>query len=298
LNKANPDVKAKQQSLTTDIDPSIPNMLMSDERRLAQVILNLLSNAIKFTPEQGSIQLHAFIDSTQDETVTVQIEVIDNGIGISQEQQKNLFKAFEQVESGINRNFGGTGLGLVICKNIVELMDGEIWVESAPGEGATFAFTVRLQRGTDKENSSLGYDGSTEKKNIGLERDVFSRTQVLLVEDVEINREIIMALLKDTGLIFECAVNGRQALDMVEAAPDRYDIIFMDVEMPLMNGYEATRNIRALPCLQGDTRLPIIAMTANVFKSDIEECLAAGMDDHVGKPIDIEKLLQVLHKYI
>jgi len=284
----------KGQVLYVSVANNIPQIVIGDDKRLAQVITNLLSNAIKFTPKDGEINLNITSTDEADGYFELHVDVSDSGIGISPEQQKNLFKAFEQAESGINRNFGGTGLGLVICKSIVELMDGRIWVESSLGEGATFSFTVKLQRGTEDKHSTKKSDAGLQNQ----ERDVFSRTQVLLVEDVEINREIIMALLKDTGLIFECAENGRQALDMVEAAPNRYDIIFMDVEMPLMNGYEATRNIRALPCLQGDTRLPIIAMTANVFKSDIEECLAAGMDDHVGKPIDIEKLLQVLHKYI
>jgi len=288
----------KGQVLYVSVANNIPQIVIGDNQRLAQVITNLLSNAIKFTPKDGTINLNVSLADEADEHFQLYVEVSDSGIGMSPEQQKNLFKAFEQAESGINRNFGGTGLGLVICKKIVELMDGSMWVESAPGEGSTFAFTVKLLRGTEDEHTLQKSETGVDKQNTGLDRDVFSRTQVLLVEDVEINREIIMALLKDTGLVFECAVNGKQALDMVEAAPDRYDIIFMDVEMPLMNGYEATRNIRALPCLQGDTRLPIIAMTANVFKSDIEECLAAGMDDHVGKPIDIDNLLQVLHKYI
>ena len=288
----------KGQVLYVSVASNIPQIVIGDDQRLAQVITNLLSNAIKFTPKDGTINLNVSLTDETDEHFQLHVEVIDSGIGMSPEQQRNLFKAFEQAESGINRNFGGTGLGLVICKKIVELMGGSISVESAPGAGSTFAFNVKLLRGKEDESALQKSDTSTDKQKTDLECDVFSRTQVLLVEDVEINREIIMALLKDTGLVFECAVNGRQALDMVEAAPDKYDIIFMDVEMPLMNGYEATRNIRALPCLQGDTRLPIIAMTANVFKSDIDECLAAGMDDHVGKPIDIENLLQVLHKYI
>jgi len=142
------------------------------------------------------------------------------------------------------------------------------------------------------------FDGSyIHNEAMRLEHSNFAGKRLLLAEDIPINREIFIALMSDTGLIIDCAENGKEALDMVEAAPDRYDVILMDVQMPRMSGYEATRRIRALPALQG-VELPIIAMTANVFKSDIEECLAAGMDDHLGKPLDMEKVFQVLYKYL
>jgi len=283
LNKANPDIKKKQQSLTTDIDPSIPDTLIGDERRLEQVILNLLSNASKFTPEQGSIQINAFVRSVEYDTLAMQIEVIDNGIGISGEQREKLFIAFEQADGGADRKFGGAGLGLAISKHIVGLMGGEIWAESEPGKGSKFIFTVKTQIRTPetKDDAPVSLDGR----------------RLLLAEDVEINREIVMAMLEDTGLKIVCAENGRIALEMFSAAPDGYDVVLMDINMPVMDGLEATRRIRALGTPEG-ARVPVIAMTANVLMSEVETYIAAGMTDHIGKPVDFDKLLSKLYKYL
>jgi len=281
LNKANPDVKRKQQSLTTDIDPSIPETLVGDEKRLTQVILNLLSNAIKFTPEQGSVQINAFVHGVAEETLTMQIEVIDNGIGMSEDQREKLFIPFEQADGGIDRKYGGAGLELAISKHIVGLMGGEIWVESALGKGSKFAFTVQVQlRAPEpKDESPISLAGRV----------------ALLAEDVEINREIVMAMLENTGLQIVCAETGQEALDMFSSAPGQYDIILMDINMPVMDGLEATRRIRALETPEG-VRVPIIAMTANVLMSEVETYLSAGMTDHIGKPVDFDKLLNKLYK--
>ena len=283
LNKANPDIKKKQQALTTDIDPSIPDTLVSDEKRLTQVILSLLSNAIKFTPEQGFIQINAFVRGMEEETLTMQVEIIDTGIGMSGEQQERLFIPFEQVDGGIDRKFGGTGLGLAISRHIVELMDGEIWVESTTGKGSTVSFTIKAQvKAPEAQDAGqVSLDGKT----------------VLLVEDVEINREIVMAILEDTGLVIECAENGQEALDMFSSDPDLYDIILMDINMPVMDGLEATRRIRALGTPEG-TGVPIVAMTANVLISEVESYISEGMTDHIGKPVDFDKLLSKLHYYL
>ena len=283
LNKAHPNIKAKQQSLTTDIDPSIPDALIGDEKRLAQVILHLLSNAGKFTPEQGSIQINAFVRQVEDETLTMQIEVVDNGIGVSKEQREKLFIPFEQVDGGMDRKFGGAGLGLALAKHIVELMDGEIRVESEQGKGAKFAFTIKaqLRAPATQDDSQVSLDGKT----------------ALLVEDVEINREIVMAMLESTGLHIECAENGREALDVFTTNPDKFDVILMDINMPEMDGVEATRRIRALDAPAG-ARVPIIAVTANVLMSEVDTYLAAGMNDHIGKPVDFDKLVNKLHKYL
>jgi len=283
LNAVNQDVRKKQQTLTTDIDPSIPDVLIGDGRRLSQVILNLLFNAIKFTPEQGSIQINAFVRDVDDDTLTMQIEVIDNGIGMSKEQQNRLFIPFEQADGGIDRKFGGAGLGLAISKHIIDLMNGGIWVESEPGKGSKFAFTMKAQLKTPDTSgkSPVSLDGKT----------------ALLAEDVEINREIVMAILEDTGLRMECAENGREALEMFSAAPDRYSVILMDINMPEMDGVEASRRIRALDTPEA-ARVPIIAMTANVLMSEVEVYLSAGMTDHIGKPVDFDKLLNKLYKHI
>ena len=291
-------VEEKLQKLTVDVDNNIPRVIVGDDQRLAQVITNLLSNAVKFTPEGGKIQLEASLSEETDESCELRISVTDNGIGISPDKQGKLFDAFEQAESGTSRQYGGTGLGLAITKRIVELMGGRIWVESEVDKGAKFTFTVKVLRGKrcddseyeSNEHSILGKSGSANVCK-------FPGKRLLIAEDIEINREILISLLGGSELVIDCATNGKEALDMVEAAPDKYDVVFMDVQMPKMDGFEATRNIRALPALQG-VKLPIIAMTANVFKDDIDQCIAAGMDDHLGKPINMDMVFKKLQKYL
>jgi len=207
--------------------------------------------------------------------------VIDNGIGISDEQSEKLFIPFEQVNGGSDRQFGGAGLGLVISKHIVGLMDGEIKIESEPGKGSKFIFTIKTQMGVPevKNETPISLEGKT----------------ALLAEDVEINREIVMAMLEDTGLTIKCAENGRIALDMFSADPDLFDVILMDINMPEMDGVEATKHIRELDIDKAKS-IPIIAMTANVLMSEVEAYLRIGVTDHVGKPVDFDKLLSKLDK--
>ncbi|MCL2678110.1 MAG: ATP-binding protein, partial [Clostridiales bacterium] len=283
LNKANPEVKKKQQSLTANIDPSIPDTLMGDERRLAQVILNLLANAVKFTPEQGLIQINAFVRGVEEEKLTMQIEVIDNGLGMTKEQREKLFIPFEQADGGITRKAGGAGLGLAISKHIIGLMGGEIWAESQFGKGSKFSFTVKaqLKAPAAKDDAPLSLEGKT----------------ALLAEDVEINREIVIAMLEGSGLQIVCAENGRATVEAFSADPGRFDVILMDINMPEMDGVEAARRIRTLATPQS-ARVPIIAMTANVLMSEVDKYLAAGMTDHIGKPVDFDKLLSKLYKYL
>jgi CheY-like chemotaxis protein len=285
-------VDEKRQRLTLNVDKNIPCVIEGDDQRLTQVITNLLANAVKFTPDEGEILLDASLLMEADDECELRIEVADSGIGISLEQQNNLFNAFTQAESGTSRQYGGTGLGLAISKRIIELMDGRIWIESELGKGAKFIFTVMVKRG---ENENLGSDISDV--NSASIYGEFKGKRMLLAEDIEINREILMTLLEDTLIEIECAENGAEALRMIEADPDRYDVVFMDIQMPEMDGLEATRRIRALPGHQRD-KLPIIAMTANVFKDDIEACFAAGMDSHIGKPLDIDKVVDTLRKYL
>jgi len=289
----------KKQSLTVNIDNTVPKYLMGDDQHLAQVITNLLSNAIKFTPEGGEVKLLASLISESDGECELRIEVSDTGIGISPEQQKKLFGMFEQAESGISRRFGGTGLGLVISKRIIELMGGRIWVESELGSGAHFIFTIRAKRSEYAgDNNGEYFDKkTTQSDSTGYMDGRFNGKKMLLAEDIDINREIIVSLLENTGLLIDCAENGEEALDKVVAATQMYDIILMDVQMPIMDGLEATRRIRALPLNKG-SKLPIIAMTANVFKEDIEACLEAGMNDHLSKPLDIEKVFEALSNYL
>jgi CheY-like chemotaxis protein len=256
-------------------------------------MVNLLSNAVKFSPELGEIGLVVTLADEKDGICEIRVEVSYNGMGISREQQKKLFRAFEQADSGISREFGGTGLGLSISKHIVDLMDGRIWVESEQGEGARFIFTVKVKRGTDNVDFTLASDIKPELNVNGR----FVGKKLLVVEDVEINREILISLLQNTGIDIDSAQNGLEAVEMIIDAPDRYDVVLMDIQMPKMDGFEATRRIRALTAHRS-LSFPIIAMTAHVFTSDIEECLAAGMNDHIGKPFDIEDVLKKLHKYL
>jgi CheY-like chemotaxis protein len=258
-----------------------------------------LSNAVKFTPEGGDIHLAAFLEDSPedipDESCKLRIEIADNGIGISREQQEKLFDAFEQVQSGTSREHGGTGLGLAISKRIVELMGGRLWVESELGKGAKFIFTAKALRGRSDE---AAIDEGISKADTVAE-NYFPGKRLLVAEDIEINREILETLLEDSGLIITCAETGKEALEMVAADPEKFDIVFMDLQMPQMDGLEATRHIRALPAAaQRHKKLPIIAMTANVFKEDIEACLEAGMDDHLGKPMDIDRVMEVLHTHL
>ena len=285
----------KNQKLSLNISKDIPEELVGDEYRLVQVLTNLMSNAVKFTPENGKISLEAKLfemaQNGTDEAVTILFEVIDSGIGISEEQKGRLFKAFEQAENSTSRRFGGTGLGLTISKHIVELMGGKIWVESQPGEGSKFSFTVPLMQSTSIPPSevSLASDDVAAVK--------FGNRNVLLCEDIDLNREIVEILLSGFGLKIDHAENGIEAIEKFSANPDKYDIILMDLQMPLMDGLEATRQIRKLPLERAGT-IPIVAMTANVFKEDVEQCIDAGMNDHIGKPIDIDMLIKTLKKYI
>ena len=421
-------VEEKQHNFFVDIDESIPNTLIGDDQRLAQVIANLLSNAVKFTPEGGNIRLVARLMGKEDGIYTIKIEVSDNGIGISEEQQARLFISFQQADSSTSRKFGGTGLGLVISRRLVELMGGHIWVKSTEGKGSTFAFTFHAERGNDRRKNLLSkeiswnnvrlliidddpemleyfrgevtrlsiscdlapsgeaamdmitknglYDiyyidwnmpgmngievasqinklsagkssmiimiSSTEwdvikenAKKAGVDRflqkplfhsdivnslnecfgvtqdkientqseiEDFSGFRILLVEDVEINREIVLALLEPANLTIDCAENGKIALEKVQEAQEPYNLIFMDLQMPEMDGYEATRKIREFEASTKQETVPIstpiIAMTANVFREDVEKCLEAGMDSHIGKPLDLEKVMQKLRMYL
>jgi signal transduction histidine kinase len=289
-------VEEKGQRFSAHIDEDIPDMLVGDDQRLAQVIANLLSNAVKFTPEGGAIVLDARHMGEDGGLAALRIEVRDTGIGVSAEQQARLFQAFQQAESSTTRKFGGTGLGLAISKRIIEMMDGKIWVESEPNQGATFIFTVRLAHAAAAQRQGAA-SGGVKGKDAPAERASFAGHCVLLAEDVELNREIVLALLEPTGLAVDCAENGAVAVRMFSADPERYGMILMDVQMPEMDGYEATRRIRALDAPQAG-QIPIVAITANVFREDIDNCLAAGMNDHVGKPLNFDEVLEKLRTYL
>ena len=432
-NVVNHKITEKRQKFSIYFDQDIPEFLIGDDQRLAQVITNLMGNAVKFTPEEGIISINTYFSGEKNGVCEIKITVTDTGIGISQEQQARLFQSFQQAESSTSRKFGGTGLGLSISKNIVEMMGGKIWVESELGKGTAISFTVQLKRSSSdtlteyghkwsnvrvlvadndrgavefikkvtgnfgarcdtvsRGESALGlihqnglYDihfiawelpdvnclefvkalkeidskaartivavfsdtnafqmSENDAKNagikflftkplfpsniidttfevLGMEKYMENITEdaevlleghrILLAEDVEINREIVISLLEPTRLVIECAENGAMAVEMFESAADKYDMIFMDIQMPSMDGYEATRRIRKIEedraalmpqSMVRQKNIPIIAMTANVFREDVEKCLEAGMNDHVGKPININEVLMILKKYL
>ena len=410
----------KQQNLMVHIDCDIPDYLFGDDQRLVQVITNLMGNAVKFTPVEGSIMLDAKLKSLAEGVAEILVSVNDTGIGMTEAQKEYIFESFQQAEEGTTRKYGGTGLGLSISKRIVEMMDGQIWLETEPDKGSTFYFTVWMQvsnksytplqmgneqlknirvlvadndkvvleyfdeimrdfdmhcdtaiSGEDaltlvRENGSYDIyfidwkmpvmngveliqqlrpmnekasivimsaaevrDIDEEAKKAGANRymtkpifpsaiadviidylgadmqhgnptqpetaEIFKGYHVLIAEDVEINREIVQAILEPTLLGMDFAENGKEAVRLFTEAPEKYGMIFMDIQMPEMDGYEATQHIRALdnPWAEG---IPIVAMTANVYKEDVERCLVAGMNGHVGKPLNFDEVTEILRQ--
>ena len=283
----------KKQIINVNIDKSIPHTITGDDLRLAQVITNLLGNAVKFTPEEGTITLDTRLIGEEDGIYTIQIAIIDSGIGITNEQQKLLFRSFQQANSGTARKYGGTGLGLAISKNIIEKMGGKIELESEPGKGSSFSFTIKVKGSFNPVDTVL--DKEEKADNSG----IFRGYRVLLAEDVDINREIIEVLTEPTLLKIDCAEDGEEAAAMFERSPDDYDLILMDVQMPKMDGYEASAKIRETEKrIKSARKIPIIAMTANVFREDIEKCIKCGMNDHIGKPLDVDEFFNVMRKYL
>ena len=284
-------IDEKKQKFVLNLDETVPAVIVGDELRLTQVITNLLSNAVKFTPDNGTITLGVRCALGGEGTgATMRISVIDTGIGISAAQQARLFNAFEQLDGGTARQFGGTGLGLAISKRIVEMMGGNIWIESELGNGSTFVFTVPFEQAADDEPETAA---ELEDEKVPCLK---GRT-ILIAEDIDINREIIESALEKTGAGLVFAENGLEAVSAFEARPDRFDFVLMDIQMPLMDGYEATRTIRGLACPQAK-KVPIVAMTANVFQEDVERCLAAGANAHLGKPLDRVALFKKLSHYL
>lgn len=300
-------VKAREKeiSLTVQIDAGLPQYVRGDEIHLSQVIINLLSNAVKFTPEQGDVWLEAnLLDNYGYDDLLIEIKVTDTGIGVDPEDKEKIFIAFEQADGSVARTYGGTGLGLAISKQIVQLMGGTIDVKSGPnGIGSCFCFTTIVGRAHDNKGIAypgISYHGIADPDIVYQEQDApltFSDCRVMLVEDMEINREIVLAMLEDTKINITCFENGQLAVETFKKNPEAYDMIFMDVQMPVMDGLEATRRIRSINHPAAGS-MPIVAMTANAFTEDIALCKQAGMNDHIGKPIDMNILLGVLAKYL
>ena len=287
-------VDEKNQQFSMTVDPAIPQCLIGDEQRLWQVITNLLSNAVKFTPECGSVSLDIALMEKQNKSCLIGVSVTDTGIGISPEQQKKLFRSFVQADNSVSRRFGGTGLGLVISKKLVEMMGGELTVQSEENKGSCFYFSVWLAKAEENTVAELSSESSLDEQ--GDHANLFKGRRILLAEDIEVNREIVLTLLEHTGVSIDTAENGHEACNLFEKNSGRYDLILMDIHMPEMDGYEATRRIRASALPDGG-KVPILAMTANVFKEDIEHCLAVGMNGHLGKPLVMEEVINAMMKH-
>jgi PAS domain S-box-containing protein len=284
------DAHEKGLKVRVKIDDDVPHVYFADALRLGQVLTNLASNAVKFSHEGGNVTLSVSLAEAYESDVLVRFSVQDDGIGISKENQKKLFLSFSQAESSTNRKFGGTGLGLAICRKITELMGGEIRVESEEGAGSIFSFTARMQR-SDRETVI----SSTRESEKAMDRAVeqLRGARILLVEDNKMNQELAEELLRRNGLKVTIADNGLEALEHLET--ETFDGVLMDCQMPVMDGYEATRKIR------DDARyesLPVIAMTANVMETDRKKALASGMNDYIPKPVDPADMFIIMARWI
>ena len=265
----------------------LPGGLLGDQTALQQALLNYAANAIKFT-ETGSVTLQAGIIEEDAHSVLLRFTVEDTGIGIAADALPRLFSAFEQVDNTTTRKYGGTGLGLAITRRLAGLMGGTAGASSTPGQGSTFWFTARLRKQEDTVHQPAATASAACRSTPDL-----SQHRILLVEDEPINREVASMMLEDAGLVVDTAEDGLQAVDRLEK--QEYALILMDMQMPNMDGLEATRCIRRLPLGRA---VPIIAMTANAFEEDRSRCLAAGMDDFISKPADPERLIQVISHWL
>jgi signal transduction histidine kinase/CheY-like chemotaxis protein len=280
----------KGLEFTQTIAPNVPRFVRADPVRLRQILINLLSNAIKFTSE-GGVRLSVRAVGRRDERHLIRFEVADTGIGISRDVHARLFQPFVQADASTTRSYGGTGLGLAICKRLCALMDGDIGVESEPGCGSTFHFTVPMP---EVAEGSAGVSSTQDQPPAALPAPRNEPLSVLLVEDNVVNQKIAVRMLEKRGHRVALAAHGGEALAMLSET--RFDVMLMDCSMPVMDGFEATRRIRALEETRG-YRTPILAMTANAMEGDRERCLESGMDDYMSKPMRAEVLFDMLSKW-
>jgi len=287
-------LRANQKStrLSCEIDPALPRNVHGDSNRLTQVLINLTNNAIKFT-DNGLVRLKAIpIPQRNDTDLYIKFSIIDTGIGIPADKQQLIFEAFCQADSSTTRKHGGTGLGLAISSQLVTLMGSKIHVDSKPGEGSTFWFTCRLQKAQD--GAEDGVQARQPTISFPDQQDIIRGMKILVVEDEAINQMLMTALLTQFGFVVTTVENGKKAVE--KAAAEDYQLILMDLQMPDMDGFEATRRIKAMT--DRPNLPPIIALTAHAMGKDREKCLQAGMDDYLSKPISRDELYHVLIRHL
>ena len=286
-----PQTMVKGIDFFLKVDRHLPVAFMGDQVHVRQVLINLLSNALKFTPAGGQISLSCTVLEQRDIMFLVEFRVTDTGIGMKPDAVERLFLPFEQADVSTTRRFGGTGLGLSISKQLVEMMGGTIDVESTPGAGSSFFFSLWL---TEARAEDLPQKAVDEESDEPL--DLRGKT-ILLAEDAEINQLIACDMLERLHAKVDVAADGQEALDMFLAAPEKYALILMDVQMPVMDGHEATRSIRSSGAPRS-MEIPILALTANVFKEDVEAALAAGMNAHLKKPLDERQIRMTIRSVL
>ena len=285
--------REKGLELHSQLGPAVPEMVVGDPVRLRQILLNLIGNAVKFT-DAGAITVRCTLNPAPGEEKSLLFSVEDTGIGIAPEKMDHIFRAFAQEDGSTTRRFGGTGLGLTITRRLVELMNGRLWVESELGRGSRFCFTIAFGeaakpsvKAPDAPIAPAARSAAIAPPTAGL--------SMLLVEDHPVNQKLATALLQRRGYRVTLAENGRVAVD--KFSRDRFDFILMDMQMPEMDGIEATRAIRTLESQQQRARTPVIAMTANAMQGDRELCLAAGMDDYLSKPINAPEMFKTIERH-
>ena len=288
---------AKNLHLSAMVAQDMPVAVRGDPGRLRQVLTNLVCNAVKFTP-QGGIDVRATKESEGDTHVVLRFEVTDTGIGVPEEARACLFQPFSQVDASTTRKYGGTGLGLAICKQLVNLMGGQIGCRSAPGQGSTFWFTVRLEK-PGPAVSLLNVSPEIAQRPVDLPvprlpADIRRRTRILIAEDNAFNQKVVLRQVREMGFGADAVASGIEVLEALGRIP--YDLILMDCQMPEMDGYACAAEIRRWE--DGRKHVPIIAMTAHVMREDRDKCLAAGMDDFLSKPVRVAHLGSVLTRWL
>jgi len=289
-----PRLQDKPVEILCRIGDTVPAYVRGDQGRFRQVLLNLMGNAVKFV-ESGEIELSIDTEEERDEGLKLRVSVRDTGVGIPQDKVATIFEIFQQADTSTTRKYGGSGLGLAICRQIAGFMDGDVWAESEPGKGSTFYFTAWLQKVEGKKALIV-----EEKKpesivtQHSMREEAKHSARILLAEDNPVNQKLAKMMLTKAGYQVEVANNGQEAVEKYTKDPEAFDMIFMDIQMPEMDGIKATKAIRDI----GFDTVPIVAMTANAMKGDREKCLEAGMDDYIPKPVKRELVFEMLEKWI